>query len=144
MIPEDRERASVKAAQWRTLEGVALGKVEETRLTLRRAGELTAWLEEQWLEERARRIQLERELALRSASGLHSGLALEDLVERLRGYLAIALEREPGKLEMAIAQIARPEVERAVRDTLAICLRWIKSDADRVHVREAVEKEVAR
>jgi hypothetical protein len=35
-------------------------------------------------------------------------------------------------------------VDRAVRDTLAICLRWIKSDTDRVHVREAVEREVTR
>lgn len=144
MIPEVRERASDKAAQWRMMDGVALGKVEETRLTLRRVGALVAWLEEQWLEERARRIQLERELALRSATGLHSGLSVADLTERLRGYLAIALEREPGKLELAIALLARPEVDRAVRDTLAICLRWIRNDADRVHAREAVEREVVK
>ncbi len=48
MTPDDRQRAADKAAKWRTLEGVALGKVEETRLALRRAGEYSAWLEEEW------------------------------------------------------------------------------------------------
>lgn len=144
MTPEDRERASVKAAQWRTLEGVALGKVEETRAALRRAGEYTAWLEGEWARDRSVRIELEREQARRSVSGVHSGLPLDELVRRLRGHLETLLEREPEQLEQAIAKLAQPEIERAVRDTLAICLRVIPDDADRLHVRELVEREGTR
>lgn len=140
MTPDDRQRAASKAAQWRTLEGVALGKVEETRLALRRAGEYTAWLEEEWARERLLRIQLEREAALRVASGVHSSLEVGELVERLRDLLRIALERTPGKLDAAIRILARPQIDAAVRDTLAICGRWIKADHDRQHAREAVEQ----
>ena len=140
MTPDDRQRAADKAAQWSTLEGVALGKVEETRAALRRAGAYTAWLEEEWARERLMRIQLEREAALRVASGVHSSLEVGELVERLRDLLQIALERTPEKLEAAIAQMARPEIERAVRGTLAICLRVIPDDADRQHARAAVEQ----
>ena len=140
----DREKAAIKAQVWRTQEGAALGKVEELRVTLRRAGEYTAWLEAEWMREQSLRIQLERELALRAVSGVHSSLPVGELVEKLRDHLRIALERAPDKLELAVTLLARPVVDRVVRDALAICSRWIGTDQERAHARAEVEAAVRK
>lgn len=140
----DREKAAIKAEVWRTQDGAAMGKVEELRVTLRRAGEYTAWLEAEWMREQSLRIQMERELALRSVAGVHSSLAVGELVERLRDHLAIALERAPDKLDLAVALLARPVVDRAVRDVWAACSRWIGTEQERVHARAEVEAVVRK
>jgi hypothetical protein len=142
MAEDLRRLASETASKWPALEGAITRRVEVTQGALRRVGAYVAWLEHALGEERLRRIELEREAARRTPLTLEVGLSFEALVCRVRDHLTLACAQDPERMERALAALAQPRVDAAIRDTLATCQRYAGSEVVRGHMREAVESRV--
>jgi hypothetical protein len=140
MAEDLRRLASETASKWPALEGAITRRVEVTQGALRRVGAYVAWLEHALGEERLRRIELEREAARRTPLTLEVGLSFEALVCRVRDHLTLACAQDPERMERALAALAQPRVDAAIRDTLATCQRYAGSEITRGHMREAVER----
>lgn len=144
MNEDARRLASDTAAKWPLLEGAITRRVEVTQGALRRVGAYVAWLEHALGEERLRRIELEREAARRTPLTLEVGLSFDALVGKVRDHLTLACAQDPERMERALAALAQPRVDAAIRDTLATCQRYAGSEVARGHMREAVEQRAAR